>query len=117
MSVRFIDKSAAFVRKNRQQLQGILEHSAKDIMITAQMRVPYKSGKLHKSAVVRKKSNLSFRVLFDKEYAAYQERGMRRDGSHVVKRYTSAGTGKDYLKNAGKIVAAKIIAYIKRGVK
>lgn len=33
-------------------------------------------------------------------YAQYQERGKRRDGSYVVKRYTTPGTGKEFAKNA-----------------
>lgn len=33
-------------------------------------------------------------------YASYQERGMRYDGSHVVRKYTTPGTGKDFAKQA-----------------
>lgn len=33
-------------------------------------------------------------------YASYQERGMRRDGTHVVRKYTTPGTNKDFAKNA-----------------
>lgn len=37
-------------------------------------------------------------VVFDGPYAAYQHEGMRADGSHVVKNYTTAGTGAKYLE-------------------
>lgn len=33
-------------------------------------------------------------------YAAYQERGMRADGTHVVRRYTTAGTHAHFLEQA-----------------
>ena len=33
-------------------------------------------------------------------YAAYQERGMRADGTHVVQNYTTPGTGKEYAKRS-----------------
>lgn len=33
-------------------------------------------------------------------YASYQERGMRYDGSHKVKHYTTPGTGPWFAKNA-----------------
>ena len=35
-------------------------------------------------------------------YASYQERGMRYDKSHVVRHYTTPGTGKEFAKNAVK---------------
>ena len=35
-------------------------------------------------------------------YASYQERGKRFDGSHVVRNYTTPGTGKEFAKNAVK---------------
>ena len=41
-------------------------------------------------------------IIWRQPYAAYQERGMRADGTHVVKNYTTPGTGKDFAKNAVK---------------
>lgn len=41
-------------------------------------------------------------IKWDQPYASYQERGMRRDGSHKIKHYTTAGTGPWYAKNAVK---------------
>lgn len=37
-------------------------------------------------------------------YAAYQERGMRADGTHVVRNYTTAGTHAHFLEQAGDAV-------------
>ena len=41
-------------------------------------------------------------IIWKVPYASYQERGMRADGSHIVKHYTTPGTGKDFAKNAVK---------------
>lgn len=41
-------------------------------------------------------------IIWKAPYASYQERGSRADGSHVVKSYTTPGTGKDFAKNAVK---------------
>ena len=32
-------------------------------------------------------------ITYEQEYASYQYYGMRKDGSHVVKNYTTPGTG------------------------
>lgn len=41
---------------------------------------------------------------WDVPYAQYQERGMRWDGTHVVKHYTEPGTGAHFAENAVKKV-------------
>lgn len=41
-------------------------------------------------------------IIWKVPYASYQERGSRADGSHVVRNYTTPGTGKDFAKNAVK---------------
>lgn len=41
-----------------------------------------------------------FRVDVNKEYAAYQERGMRADGSHRVRNYSTSGTSAGWFKRA-----------------
>ena len=41
-------------------------------------------------------------IIWKVPYASYQERGMRADGTHVIKNYTTPGTGKDFAKNAVK---------------
>ena len=41
-------------------------------------------------------------IIWKVPYASYQERGSRADGSHIVKHYTTSGTGKDFAKNAVK---------------
>lgn len=41
-------------------------------------------------------------IIWKVPYASYQERGMRADKTHIVKHYTTPGTGKDFAKNAVK---------------
>ena len=41
-------------------------------------------------------------IIWKVPYASYQERGSRADGTHVVRNYTTPGTGKDFAKNAVK---------------
>lgn len=41
-------------------------------------------------------------IIWKVPYASYQERGRRADGSHVIRKYTTPGTGKDFAKNAVK---------------
>ena len=41
-------------------------------------------------------------IIWRQPYSSYQERGSRADGSHVVRNYTTPGTGKDFAKNSVK---------------
>lgn len=87
------------------KLDQELGRKAALVEIKAKARVPVDKGLLQSSGSHRRLRFGRFRVEFTKEYAAYQERGMRRDGTHVVKSYTTPGTGRDYLKRA----AAEVI--------
>lgn len=113
MGVRVEDKSAQFQAVNSKQMDIALGRMAQDIEILAKVRVPLKSGNLMKQIERKRLSNKKHQVRVDEDYAAYQERGMRKDGSRVVKRYTTPGTGKDFLKNAGKNVAARATSYFR----
>lgn len=48
-------------------------------------------------------------------YAQYQERGMRADGSHVVRNYTTPGTHAHFAEESVKKVVEKIPQYLKAG--
>ena len=52
-------------------------------------------------------------IIWRQCYAAYQERGMRADGTHVVKNYTTSGTGKDFAKNAVKETLKQVEKFYK----
>ena len=52
-------------------------------------------------------------IIWRQCYAAYQERGMRADGTHVIKNYTTPGTGKDFAKNAVKKTIKQVEKFYK----
>lgn len=98
--------NTAVVGQIKFKLDQELGRKAAKIEVKAKARVPVDKGLLQNSGSTRRIRFGRFRVEFDKEYAAYQERGMRRDGSHVVKRYTTPGTGKHYLESSARDVLA-----------
>ena len=52
-------------------------------------------------------------IIWRQHYSLYQERGMRADGTHVVKNYTTPGTGKDFAKNAVKKTLKEVEKFYK----
>lgn len=86
---------------------------AMDIERIAKQRVPVDQGLLLKSGGHARKGMAHFVVTFDKEYALYQEMGVRADGSHEVKNYTKSGTGAHYLGDAGKLIVSQAPAYFR----
>ena len=114
MGVRIVDKSNQFIMNNRRQMDSALERMATDIMTIAKVKVPLKSGNLQDQMTTRKVGVGHHQVRVDETYAGYQERGMRKDGSRVVRRYTTPGTGKNFLKGAGQQVAPRALQYVKQ---
>lgn len=112
MGVRIVDKAKEFMSANTETLDTALARMAQDIKILAIARSPYKSGALQRTADAKTDGKLKHRVVFDKEYASYQERGSRADGSHVVRKYSTPSTGKNFLKDAGQSVAERAINYL-----
>lgn len=86
------------------KLDRSLAEKAVLIEVKAKARVPLKNGLLQNSGSSRRIGFGRFRVEFDKEYASYQEHGMRHDGTHVVHHYTTPGTGKQYLERSAREV-------------
>ena len=91
-----------------------LGRMGKDIELIAKAKVPLESTDLFKEIQYQKKGTLKHRVVVDSEYAAFQERGRRFDGSHVVKNYSTPGTGAHYLGAAAKQVVEKGIEYLRQ---
>ncbi len=104
-SVVLKDNSGAWLKRTERSLEKGLDKITKAILSRAQVRVPLKDGNLKASGEVSGRG-LSRTVSFGKgmKYGAYQERGERFDGTHKVRRYTTAGTGKRYLKESGDSV-------------
>lgn len=110
------DHLQEYVRRHEVLLDKALGRMAGDIKIIAKIRVPFKSGDLMRAIRDEKRGSLKYRVIADKEYAGYQERGARADGSRVVRKYTTPNTGKDYLLGAGLKVSRNAINYIKQAI-
>lgn len=67
--------------------------------------VPQRDGNLRTIVDIQADS-----ITYEQEYAKYQYYGMRKDGSHVVKKYTTPGTGSYWDK---RMVSAEIKDVVK----
>lgn len=118
MGVRVEDNMPQFTRLNEAAMERALKRMRKDIFVLSQFKAPYEGGELRASGEEKTMGRLKHRVQYGANgasgYASYQHRGMRQDGSRVVKRYTTAGTGKHFLSDSGKIIASKSGQYFKR---
>lgn len=117
-TVRVDNKLPLFSRMNEQAMERALARMRNDIFVLSQFKVPFKDGELKASGEQKQMGRLHHRVQYGakgaQDYASYQHRGRRLDGSHVVKRYTTAGTQKNYLSDSGKIISSKASSYFKR---
>lgn len=116
MKVIVKDYIEQFAKRNTQVMDKALGNMARDVKFIAKAYVPRKSGDLQSEIIDERKGMLKHRVLVDKEYAGYQERGARADGSRVVRKYTTPNTGKRYLERAGLKVAKDALNYLKQAV-
>lgn len=114
MKVKIENNILKWGNKTINSLDSAIGRMAKDIKQIASITVPFKSGELQKNIVDEKMGLLRHRVLVDKPYASYQERGMRANGSHVVRNYSTPGTGKGYLKKSGDKVVKQGINYLRQ---
>lgn len=117
-SVKVENKLAAFTRANEAAMERALERMGNDIFVLSQFKVPFKEGTLKNSGEHVRMGRLHRRIQYGENgaegYASYQHRGMRKDGTHVVRRYTTSGTNKKFLEDSGKVIAPKSGQYFKR---
>jgi hypothetical protein len=104
MGVKINDKTDAFRDFNDESVDMVLNGMAIDIERKAKMMVPVLTGALKGAIYHRRISLKRYYVIANKEYAAYQHEGKRKDGSHIVRKYTKAGSGKHFLKIPGEEV-------------
>ena len=112
------NKLPIFTRLNEQAMERALARMRNDIFILSQFKVPFEGGELKSSGEQMQMGRLHHRVQYGERgaqgYAGYQHRGMRRDGTRIVRNYTTSGTNKGFLSDSGKIVAPKSGQYFKR---
>lgn len=113
MSVKITDNTVTIIANNTRNASLALRFMADDVVRIAGPKTPRKRGNLSQDIlrqVLGKRATIEWR----KVYAQYQERGKRRDGSHVVRKYTRSGTGPHFAENAVKEVVANAEKYFKR---
>ena len=118
MSFKVVDKSGKFIIASEQALDKAFAMMSMDIESLAKVNVPVKNSHLQQSIGHLKLGRLHY-ITFaggnannTKAYARFQEFG--GDGKRVVKHYSTPGTGKKFMTNAGKTVTKKIITYVKQ---
>ena len=79
---------------------------AEQMLADSEKFVPYSGGSsqsaggLRESGQIVKGENGTLYLVWDSVYALYQWYGIRADGSHPVRNYTTAGTGKQWVETA-----------------
>jgi hypothetical protein len=115
---RVDNKMNRFMAGNETAMERALTLMRVDIFVLSQFKVPYEGGELQDSGEHKRIERLHHRVQYGEkgaqEYAGFQHRGMRKDGSHRVKNYTTAGTNKNYLSDSGAIIAPRSGQYFRR---
>lgn len=114
-SVKVDNRIRIFSNANEQAMERALARMRQDIFVLSQFKVPEKDGTLRRTGKQSVIGRLHHRVEYGangaEDYAGYQHRGMRQDGSHVVRHYTKAGSQKNYLSDSGGIIATKAGSY------
>ena len=91
----FNNKNAAFVDMALGRMAMVVE-----IMLKTTAGMPVKTGNMKSQTRHFKNKNGQYRTEVDVEYAVYQEMGARKDGSHVVRNYSTTGTSAGFFKRA-----------------
>jgi len=112
--ITITDHSPEFKQKVFFKIRGALNETARDILIDATNKAPFVKGGLRSDKQVKSPEPLVRHIIFGSVYAGYQERGERKDGSRKVKKYTTPGTGKHFLRNAAKKHKPNFIKNIKK---
>jgi len=118
MPVKVKDNSSNLKSKIEGQVNLMLSAITNDVYRLSQQQVPVSAGggQLQSSGQIRP-GHLKYQIKYNKEYAAYQHRGMRRDGTHVVRNYTYPGKKSHYLSDPAETVLRNQKSYIKRYAK
>jgi len=110
--VKVKDKLPQFSVKAKLLLDQAIGEAAKDTLIDARNRAPFKDGQLRRNSDTTQRKLMLHRVSFFTEYARFQEFG--GNSSRTVRNYSTSGTGKHYLKNAGDKNTTKLRTTLKK---
>ena len=93
------------------QISLLIRLMIEDVHLKSVYKTPFRHGDLR--AMVGKQMNGKTGIIeWRAPYAEYQERGMRRDGSRVVRNYTTPGTHAHFAEESVKEVMNNVQEYI-----
>lgn len=103
-----------FGRRHNAFIDMVLGHMSLDIEVALKRTagMPVDKGQMKAATRSFRNTNNQHRVEINKEYAEYQERGARRDGTHVVKNYTTSGTSSGFFRRAIEMVWKNQLSYV-----
>lgn len=105
---------AVIVKTDRQKMQQVMGKAsdlacyalAEQMLSDCEHFIPYSGGSsqsaggLRESGKVVKGEDGTYYIVWDSVYALYQWFGVRADGTHRVRNYTTPGTGKQWVEAA-----------------
>lgn len=105
---------AVIVKTDRQKMRRMIGQAsqqaayalAEQMLADSERFVPYSAGSsqsagnLRESGKVVRGENGVMYLVYDAVYALYQWYGVRADGTHKVQKYTTPGTGKQWVEAA-----------------
>lgn len=99
MGVRFVDNTVAIKRHFAHQAARGLEGMAANTVRVANLTAPFRNrGSLKAHNVrVQRLGTTAISITWPVPWAQYQNRGRRADGTRVVRRYTTGGTGRGFV--------------------
>lgn len=106
MGVKVTDNTDSILGMTQQRASIFLRIIAEQVVDISRPGTPRDKGNLRQD-VLKTVNGLKGQIEWRKGYAQYQERGKRADGSHVVKNYTTPGTGPHFAENAVTEVISK----------
>lgn len=106
---------SVIVKTNKQKWRDTINQAsgtaayalAEQMLADSEKFVPYSGGSIGSAGglresghVVRGEDTGAYYLVWDTVYALYQWFGIRADGTHKVKNYTTSGTGKQWVEKA-----------------
>ena len=115
MPVKMTDNTSSFIKKADEKINLVLSAITTDVYRLSQQQVPVSKGGGHlQSSGQIIPGHLKYKIQYNKVYAAYQHRGMRKDGTHVVRNYTYPGKKSHYLTDPADTILRNKESYLKR---
>jgi len=111
--VKIEDNTMTVYLNKRLKASTFLSFLINDIVNVSKPKTPKKDGDL-RAKIIKQVLGTKATLIWNRKYAQYQERGMRRDGSRVIKKYTTPGTGANFAQNAVNQVSKNIDKYVKQ---